>query len=64
MRMPADMRKLDVELTRHGKVHEFHSYAGAEHAFANFGSAKYREHAADASWPRTFAFFAKHLGAP
>jgi carboxymethylenebutenolidase len=58
---PADMRKLDAELTRHGKLHEFYSYAGAAHAFANFGSANYREHAAKASWPRTFGFFAKHL---
>jgi carboxymethylenebutenolidase len=61
---PADMSKLDAELTRHAKVHEFYSYARAEHAFANFGSAKYREHAAQASWPRTFAFFAKNLGKP
>ncbi len=58
---PADMRKLNAELTRHGKLHEFHSYAGAAHAFANFGSANYREHAAKASWPRTFGFFAMHL---
>ena len=58
---PADMRKLDAELTRLGKAHEFHSYAGAAHAFANFGSPNYREHAARASWPRTFGFFAKHL---
>jgi carboxymethylenebutenolidase len=61
---PADMRKLDAELTRHGKAHEFYSYPGAEHAFANFGSAKYREHAASASWPRTFDFFSRHLGGP
>ena len=58
---PADMRKLDAELTRLGKHHEFHSYANAAHAFANFGSGNYREHAANASWPRTFGFFAKHL---
>jgi carboxymethylenebutenolidase len=58
---PADMRKLDAELRRHGKVHEFYSYANAAHAFANFGSGNYREHAASASWPRTFGFFAKHL---
>jgi carboxymethylenebutenolidase len=57
----ADMRKLDAEMTRLGKLHEFHSYANAAHAFANFGSAAYREHAAKASWPRTFGFFAKHL---
>ena len=47
---PADMRKLDAEMTRLGKLHEFHSYANAAHAFANFGSPAYREHAATASW--------------
>lgn len=59
---PADMRKLEAELTRFGKPHEFYSYPDAAHAFANLGSPKYREHAAAASWPRTFDFFAKHLG--
>jgi len=58
---PADMKKLDAELTRLGKPHEFYSYPNAAHAFANFGSSNYREHAANASWPRTFGFFAKHL---
>ncbi|HLN87018.1 MAG TPA: dienelactone hydrolase family protein [Candidatus Limnocylindrales bacterium] len=58
---PEDMRKLDAELTRFGKLHEFYSYANAAHAFANLGSAAYREHAAKASWPRTLGFFAKHL---
>jgi carboxymethylenebutenolidase len=58
---PADMKKLDAELTRLGKPHEFHSYPNAAHAFANFGSGNYREHAAAASWPRTFGFFRKHL---
>jgi len=58
---PADMRKLDAELTKFQKPHEFHSYPNAAHAFANFGSGNYREHAANASWSRTFGFFAKHL---
>ena len=58
---PEDMRRLDAEMTRLGKPHEFHSYANAAHAFANFGSGNYREHAANASWPRTFGFFTKHL---
>jgi carboxymethylenebutenolidase len=58
---PADMKKLDAELTRLDKSHEFYSYPNAAHAFANFGSGNYREHAAKASWPRTFGFFAKHL---
>jgi carboxymethylenebutenolidase len=58
---PADMKKLDAELTRLVKPHEFYSYPNAAHAFANFGSGNYREPAANASWPRTFGFFAKHL---
>jgi len=58
---PADMKKLDAELAKFEKPHEFYSYANAAHAFANFGSGNYREHAANASWPRTFGFFRKHL---
>ena len=58
---PEDMRKLDAELSRWGKVHEFHSYAGAAHSFANTGSANYRPEAAAASWPRTLDFFSRHL---
>jgi carboxymethylenebutenolidase len=58
---PADMQKLDAELTRLSKPHEFHSYPNAAHAFANFGSGNYREHAANASWPRTFEFFRRNL---
>ncbi|MGH7835370.1 MAG: dienelactone hydrolase family protein [Candidatus Binatia bacterium] len=61
---PADMRKLDAELTRHGKAHEFHSYAGVGHAFANLSSAKYRADVANRSWVRTFDFFARHFGKP
>jgi carboxymethylenebutenolidase len=58
---PADMRKLDAELTKYGKAHEFHSYAGAAHAFANSGSSNYRPHAAAQSWPRAMEFFSRHL---
>jgi carboxymethylenebutenolidase len=58
---PADMRKLDAELTKHGKVHEFHSYPGAGHAFMNKRGERYRADADRDSWPKTLAFFAKHL---
>src|SRR5437870_1324477 len=58
---PADMRKLDAELTRLGKVHEFHSYPGANHAFMNRRGERYRADADSDSWPKTLAFFAKHL---
>jgi carboxymethylenebutenolidase len=58
---PADMRKLDAELTKFGKPHEFHSYAGAAHAFVNTGSPNYRPHAAAQSWPKAMEFFGRHL---
>ena len=58
---PADMRKLDAELTKHGKAHEFHSYPGAGHAFMNRRGERYRADADRDSWPKTLAFFAKHL---
>jgi carboxymethylenebutenolidase len=58
---PEDMRKLDAELNRYGKAHEFHSYANAAHAFCNAGSANYRPHAAALSWPKAMEFFARHL---
>ena len=58
---PEDMRKLDAELTKFGKAHEFHSYAGAAHAFVNTGSNNYRPHAAALSWPKATEFFSRHL---
>ena len=59
---PADMRKLDAELTRLGKVHEFYSYPGANHAFMNRRGNRYHEVADRDSWPKTLAFFEKNLG--
>jgi len=56
-----DMRKLDAELAKHGKVHEFYSYPGAGHAFMNRRGERYRAEADRDSWPKTLAFFAKHL---
>jgi carboxymethylenebutenolidase len=58
---PEDMRKLDAELTKYGKAHEFHTYAGAAHAFCNTGSNNYRPHAAARSWPKATEFFSRHL---
>ena len=57
-----DMRKLDEELTRLGKSHQFYTYPGADHAFMDFTAGRYQQAAADASWPRTLEFFAAHLG--
>lgn len=59
---PADRVKLDTELTRHRKPHEFYSYPNAGHAFMNFSNPdRYREAATEASWPRTLAFLERHL---
>jgi len=58
---PEDMEKLDAELTRHNKPHEFYTYPNAGHAFMDFTGERYREAAAKTSWPRTLDFFARHL---
>jgi carboxymethylenebutenolidase len=59
---PNDQAKLDAELTRLGKPHEFYSYPGAGHAFMDFTNPdRYHREAAEAAWPRTLEFFAKHL---
>ena len=58
---PDDMRKLDAELTRHGKVHEFHSYSGAGHSFQWNGTENYRAEASKDSWEKLLAWFQKYL---
>lgn len=58
---PEDMAKLDAELTKFDKVHDFFSYPGASHAFMDSTKESYRRHADDASWPRTLNFFGRHL---
>ena len=58
---PDDQVKLEQELTRLDKPHEFFSYPGAGHAFMDHTGARYNKDAAETSWPRTLDFFAKHL---
>ena len=60
---PDEMRKLDAELTRLGKQHEFFFYAGAPHGFNRQGWDGYRPEADATSWARTLEFFKKHLSA-
>lgn len=59
---PADVAKIDAEMTRLAKEHEFHSYEGAGHAFMNEGRPSYREDASNDAWAKATAFFSKHLG--
>jgi carboxymethylenebutenolidase len=58
---PADVAKIDAEMTRLGKGHEFHSYAGAGHAFINESRPSYRPEAAADAWSRALAWFSHHL---
>lgn len=60
---PADVAKIDAELTKHGKVHEFHSYPGAGHAFMNEGRPSYREDAAADAWKECLRWFGTYLRA-
>ena len=59
---PEDMRKLDAELTKFNKAHEFYAYPNAAHAFMDATKESYRQPADEASWPRTLEFFNRHLG--
>jgi carboxymethylenebutenolidase len=58
---PADVAKIEAELRKHGKKHEFHSYAGAGHAFMNEGRPSYREEAAGDAWEKCVRWFRMHL---
>lgn len=56
-----DMQKLDAELTRLGKSHQFYTYPSADHTFMDYTGQRYQKEASEVSWPRTLDFFAKHL---
>ena len=58
---PADVAKIDAEMTRLGKPHEFHSYAGAGHAFMNETRPSYRPEASADAWKRAVDWFKRHL---
>lgn len=58
---PDEMRRLDAELNKLGKEHQFFFYPAAPHGFNRQGWDGYRPEADIDSWARTLAFFAKHL---
>jgi carboxymethylenebutenolidase len=58
---PDEVSQLEAELTRLGKVFEFHMYPGAGHAFFSVDRPAYRPEAAKDGWVRVFEFFGKHL---
>ncbi len=58
---PEDMRKIDAELTRLNKPHEFHLYQDTDHAFLSFNGERYRARTAMGAWAEMLAFFEQHL---
>jgi len=58
---PEDVAELDQLLNGHGKVHEFHSYPEAGHAFFSVDRPAYRVAAANDGWQRIAAFFGTYL---
>lgn len=59
---PADVDKLDAELTRLGVRHDFYRYDKAGHAFQNFANPQgYRPEAAKDSWDKTLRFLGEVL---
>ena len=56
-----DVTKIDEELTRLGKVHEFHVYEGAAHAFLNFTRPEvFREEQAKDAWSKCVAWLRRY----
>ena len=58
---PQDVGKLDAELAKFNKPHEFYSYVNAGHAFMDSTKESYRREADEASWPRTLDFLRRRL---
>jgi carboxymethylenebutenolidase len=58
---PEQVAELDTELTRLGKLHEFHSYEGAGHAFFAVDRPSYRVEAARDGWARIWEWFGRYL---
>jgi carboxymethylenebutenolidase len=59
---PSDVQKIDSELIRLGKEHEFNSYEGAGHAFLNFTRpAVFREAQAKDAWAKCLAWLGRYL---
>lgn len=59
---PAQVDELDEILTANEKLHEFHRYDDAGHAFFAVNRPSYRVAAANDGWEQITAFFKRHLG--
>jgi carboxymethylenebutenolidase len=59
---PEQVAELDGILTANDKLHEFHSYDDAGHAFFAVDRPSYRVAAANDGWERISAFYETYLG--
>ena len=59
---PEQVAELEQILTANGKQFEFHSYAGAGHAFFAVDRPSYQVAAANDGWDKIATFYATHLG--
>jgi carboxymethylenebutenolidase len=58
---PDQVDELDKILTEAGKTHEFHTYAGAGHAFFAVDRPAYRPEAAADGWQKIWDFYGRYL---
>jgi carboxymethylenebutenolidase len=58
---PAETAELSRVLDELGKVHEFHTYEGAGHAFFSVNRPAYRPEAANDGWQKIWDFYGKYL---
>lgn len=58
---PAHVARISDELTKHGKVHDLHSYDDAGHAFFSVDRPSYRVEAAKDGWKQIWSWFGQHL---
>ncbi|HUJ04815.1 MAG TPA: dienelactone hydrolase family protein [Streptosporangiaceae bacterium] len=58
---PEETAELSEVLDGLGKPHEFHTFAGAGHAFFSPNRPSYRVEAANEGWERVWEFYGKHL---
>ena len=64
---PEDVRSFDAEMTRWGKIHEFHTYEGVGHGFMQIHhhrgpTAKPQlAFAGEDAWAKAMEWFAKHM---
>jgi carboxymethylenebutenolidase len=58
---PAETAELSKALDEYGKPHEFHTYAGAGHAFFSVNRPAYRPEAANDGWQKIWDFYGRYL---